>query len=452
MIDKENFLLKSYELGIIKFGEFTLKSGIQSPFYIDLRPLASSPSLLKELSELLLEEIQEPNYQLICGVPYAALPMATAMSLKSEIPLIIKRKENKGYGTKKMLEGIFTVGQTCLLVEDVITSGKSLFETIEEVEREGLKVKDIVVVLDREQGGIELLNEKGYKVHKLFSIQNVIDILYKNNLLKEKEVLKIKDFLNGNSLAISKKPRLKYEEKKELQEHPVAKKLLSIAIEKKSNLIASLDVTQTSEILDLAKKIGDYVVAIKLHTDILTDFSVDYINELKSIAQEKNFLLFEDRKFGDIGNTQQLQFELGIYKISDWADLITSHVIAGENSLNVFSENIGVVTIAEMSSKGTLTDVTYKQKAIQISEKNSKVIGCVAQSSLPDSLLLFTPGVNLDSKGDSKGQQFNTPEKVFREYYTDFIIVGRGIYKSANPVEEAQKYREEGWRSYEATL
>lgn len=452
MIDKESFLLKSYELGIIKFGDFTLKSGIQSPFYIDLRPLASSPTLLKELSELLLEEVKNQEYQLICGVPYAALPMATAMSLKSEIPLIIKRKENKGYGTKKMLEGIFSEGQTCLLVEDVITSGKSLFETIEEVNREGLKVKDIVVVLDREQGGIELLKEKGYNVHKLFSIENVINILHKHELLKDDEVVKIKDFLKGKPIVSTKKPRVKYEDKLELQQHPMAKKLLQIAIAKKSNLIASLDATKAPEVLNLARELGDYVVAIKLHTDIIKDFSANYISQIKEIAKEKNFLLFEDRKFGDIGNTQQLQFEQGVYKIAEWANLITSHVIAGEESLKVFGDKVGVVTIAEMSCQGTLTDDGYKQKAIQISEKASNVIGCVAQSELPDQLLLFTPGVNLNSKRDSKGQQFNTPEKVFKENYTDFIIVGRGIYASENPVEEAKKYQKEGWNAYLTTL
>ncbi len=449
MINREDFLLKAYQLGIIKFGNFTLKSGIQSPFYIDLRPLASSPELLKELSAHLLNLLKNSEYELICGVPYAALPMATAMSLDSAIPLIVKRKESKGYGTKKMLEGIFSEGQTCVLVEDVITSGKSLVETIEEVEKEGLKVKDIVVVLDRKQGGVELLKDKGYTVHTLFNIEEVIDILYNHQLLNEQEALRIKDFLKEKPVVkVSEEVRMKYEEKLQLQDHPVAKKLIEIALAKKSNLIVSLDVTTTKEILELAEKAGDHVVAVKLHTDIISDFSSTYISELKAIAQKKNFLLFEDRKFGDIGNTQQLQFEKGVYKISDWADLITSHVIAGEESLKVFGEKTGVVTIVEMSSKGTLTDENYKAKAVGISAKAVNVIGCVAQSRIPSPLLLFTPGVNMSSTRDSKGQQFNTPEKVFTDYHTDFIIVGRGIYASSDPEAEAKKYQQAGWEAY----
>ncbi|CVK16259.1 orotate phosphoribosyltransferase [Apibacter mensalis] len=448
MINKEKFLLKSYELGIIKFGEFTLKSGILSPFYVDLRPLASSPELLSELSQLLLAMLKDCRHELICGVPYAALPMATAMSLESKVPLIIKRKESKNYGTKKMLEGIFTEGQRCVLVEDVITSGKSLLETIEEVEKEGLKVKDIVIVLDRQQGGKELLENKGYNVHTLFSIENVIDILYNHEFLNHSKVIKIKNFLKERPTVQFSVPRLTYEEKLKLQNHPISKKLIEIALSKKTNLIASLDTYKSEEILKLADQIGDFIVAIKLHADIITDFSENFVYELKKIAAIKNFLLFEDRKFGDIGNTQQMQFNGGVYKISDWADLVTSHVIAGEESLQVFGEEIGVVTIAEMSSKGTLTDENYKSKAINISSKMSNVIGCVAQSKLPPSLLLFTPGVNLTESEDSKGQQFNTPEKVFSDYHTDFIIVGRGIYRAKNPEQEAIRYKEEGWKAY----
>ncbi|PQL92677.1 orotidine-5'-phosphate decarboxylase [Apibacter adventoris] len=450
MISKEEFLLKAYKLGIIKFGNFTLKSGIQSPFYVDLRPIASDPELLKELSQQLLNLLKKSCYDLICGVPYAALPMATAMSLDSGTPLIIKRKESKGYGTKKMLEGIFKSGQTCVLVEDVITSGKSLIETIEEVEKEGLRIKDIVVVLDREQGGVSLLKEKGYNVYNLFTIEEVVDLLYKNNLLSQEELQNIKNFLKSTPIVTAqvKSSRLTYEEKAALQSHPAAKKILEIAIKKKSNLIASLDVSTTQEVLQLAETIGDTIVAVKLHTDIIKDFSEEYVIKLKSIANKKNFLLFEDRKFGDIGNTQQMQFEGGLYKISDWADLITSHVIAGEDSLKIFDSKVGIITIAEMSSSATLTDENYKKRAIEISENISNVIGCVAQSKLPSSLLLFTPGVNLNSIKDKKGQNFNTPEKVFDKNHTDFIIVGRGIYKSTDPKKEALKYQKSGWEAY----
>ncbi len=444
MQPREDFLLKAYELGIIKFGNFILKSGIESPFYVDLRPLASSPQLLKTLANQLLDLVEKSPFELICGVPYAALPMGTTMSLASGTPLIIKRKENKGYGTKRMVEGIYHDGQNCLLVEDVITSGQSLLETIEEVEREGLKVTDIVVVLDREQGGIQKLKEKGYSVHTLFTINEVIDLLHRFHRLDDNEVGRIKNFLeNPPAPPVKKRVGL---DKKQIS-HPVGKKLIEIALKKNSNLIASADVISSAELIKLAKDVGEHIVALKLHTDIIRDFSFELIEELKQISKEKEFLLFEDRKFGDIGNTQDLQFKEGMYRIASWADMITSHVIAGEESLKVF-DNVGVVAIVEMSTKGTLTDDYYVGKALNAAKNSPNVMGAVAQRKVSDDLLLFTPGVNMSSSGDSKGQQYNTPEKVCSEYHTDFIIVGRGIYKAADAALAAKTYKESGWEAY----
>ncbi len=163
------------------------------------------------------------NFDLICGVPYAALPMATAMSLESYIPLIIKRKEAKSYGTKKLIEGIYQKGQNCLLVEDVITSGKSLVETIAEVEQEDLKVSDIVVVLDREQGGKQLLESKGYRVHTLFNISEVCVILQETGELSDEEVKRIQDFLQGNHIQFAEEIRPSYEQKLQNAQHSVSK-------------------------------------------------------------------------------------------------------------------------------------------------------------------------------------------------------------------------------------
>ncbi len=448
MESKKDFFLECYKLGIIKFGKFTLKSGIESPFYVDLRPLASDPKILKNLAKYLLEMLSLDHFDLICGVPYAALPMATAMSLQSEIPLIIKRKEAKEYGTKKMIEGIFEKGQNCLLVEDVITSGKSLLETIPEIENEGISVSDIVVVLDREQGGKELLESKGYRVHTLFKISEIVQLLEEENLLTSEEVVRIQDFLAGNVVKFEENKRRSYEEKLKNCEHSVSQKLLEIAIEKKSNLIASADVITTAELLQLADKIGPNIVALKTHIDIITDFDPDKtILPLKDLATKHNFLLMEDRKFADIGNTQELQFSYGVYKISNWADFVTAQVIGGYDSLDCF-RNVGVVAIVSMSSKGTLTAQHYFEEAEKIAISHPNVIGGVSQKAISENLLLFTPGVNLDSKGDGKGQQYNTPDHVFRNLHTDFMIVGRGIYKSADAEQASLQYKTEGWNAY----
>ena len=452
MESKKEFFLECYKLGIIKFGRFTLKSGIESPFYVDLRPLASVPKILKHLANYLLEMLPLDNFDLICGVPYAALPMATAMSLESYIPLIIKRKEAKDYGTKKLIEGIFTKGQNCLLVEDVITSGKSLLETIPEVENEGLSVSDIVVVLDRQQGGKEILEKKGYRVHTLFTITEVCKILKDEGHLIDEEVERINDFLAGNVVRFQEEKRLSYEQKLEICDHSVAQKLLQIALEKRSNLIVSADVTSTQELLELAEKVGPHIVALKTHIDILLDFNFDEtIVPLKVLAVKYNFLLMEDRKFADIGNTQELQFSYGTYKISQWADLVTAQVIAGYESLDCF-RNVGVVAILGMSSRGTLTDENYREEATKIALSHPNVFGGVSQHKIPNELLLFTPGINLADSGDNKGQQYHTPDYAFTQLEADFIIVGRGIYKSEDAEKAVLKYKFAGWEAYENCL
>ncbi|WP_419495329.1 orotidine-5'-phosphate decarboxylase [Chryseobacterium bernardetii] len=452
MESKKEFFLECYKLGIIKFGRFTLKSGIESPFYVDLRPLASDPKILKNLANYLLEMLPLDNFDLICGVPYAALPMATAMSLESYIPLIIKRKEAKSYGTKKLIEGIYQKGQNCLLVEDVITSGKSLLETIPEIEQEDLKVSDIVVVLDREQGGKQLLESRGYRVHTLFNISEVCGVLQETGELSDEEVKRIQDFLQGNHIQFEEEIRASYEQKLSNTQHSVSKKLLETAIAKKSNLIASADVTTTQELLAFAEKVGPHIIALKTHIDIISDFEYEKtIIPLKEIAAKHQFLLMEDRKFADIGNTQELQFTSGVFKITDWADFVTSQVIGGFESLDCF-KNVGVVAIVGMSSKGTLTTANYREEALKIAVSHPNVIGGVSQNKIPEDLLLFTPGVNLADSGDGKGQQYNTPEHVFRTLHTDFIIVGRGIYKSEDPEAAAVTYKNEGWNAYIKSL
>lgn len=453
MESKNKFFLESYKLEIIKFGKFTLKSGIESPFYVDLRPLASDPKILKKLAEYLLEILPKDNkLDLICGVPYAALPMATVMSLLSEIPLIMKRKEAKGYGTKKLIEGIYKQGQSCLLVEDVITSGKSLLETIAEVEKEGLKVSDIVVVLDRQQGGKELLEQKGYRVHTLFTITEVVEILHKAGEIDNEQVARIHDFLVGKQVKFEEEKRLSYEQKLEITKHPTAQKLLQIAVDKKSNLIVSADVMTTSELLNLAEKVGPQIVALKTHIDIIKDFDHDKtILPLVDLARKHNFLLMEDRKFADIGSTQELQFSKGIYQILKWADMVTSHLIAGKKSLECF-KNVGIIAILGMSCEGTLTDAHYQEEGLKVVENQPNIMGCVAQRKISKEMLLFTPGISLEQVGDDKGQQYNMPDYVFLNLHTDFIIVGRGVYQAEDAEKASKSYRKIGWEAYEKSL
>ncbi len=444
MVTYSGFLASLVDIECIKFGNFTLKSGQQSPIYIDLRELVSYPNLLQNLASLFQEKIPE-SIDRICGVPYAALPMATAISLHSNLPMLIKRKEAKTYGGKKIIEGKYNKGDKIILIEDVITSGISLEETTVELEAEGLVIAKILVVLNREQGGVEKLQQKGYDVEALFSMTSLMQMLHQENKIEADVYESVINFLANSQKRIANKNEIKFHLPLN-HKNPKAQQLLNIAHTKKSNIIASVDLTTSQDILDFLDKIGENICAAKLHIDIVSDFSDDFISKLKELTIRHNFMLIEDRKFADIGNTQLLQISKGVHHISTWADFVTIHVIAGEASLKAIEDwdeknKPALIPILEMSSKGALTDAHYIAKCKEFIGKYSCVVGAVCQTtSLDDDLLKFTPGIHLSASGDNKGQQFNTPHFAIQKQHSHFLIIGRGLYEAQKPEIAVDEY------------
>ncbi len=161
--------------GCIKFGNFTLKSGLSSPIYIDLRRIISFPKLLAQIGEAYLPLLRNLTFDRLAGLPYAAIPIATAVSLQGDYPMIYPRKEVKTYGTKAEIEGEFHAGETALVIDDLATTGGSKFEAIEKLTAVGLVVKDIVVLVDRQSGAKESLEQAGYSMHAVLTITQLLD-------------------------------------------------------------------------------------------------------------------------------------------------------------------------------------------------------------------------------------------------------------------------------------
>ncbi|CCB90945.1 uridine 5'-monophosphate synthase [Waddlia chondrophila 2032/99] len=192
-----------YNIGAIKFGTFTLKSGITSPIYIDLRLIISVPSLLSCIADAIWNRINSLPKDLLCGVPYTALPMATAISLKHQIPMVMRRKEKKEYGTKQAIEGLYKAGQRCLIIEDLVTSGASVFETIRPLQAEGIEVCDIAVLLDRQQGAKEKLEKEGYRLHSVLTITDLLTSLESQGVVTGEIVQNVQQFIKQNHFSIT---------------------------------------------------------------------------------------------------------------------------------------------------------------------------------------------------------------------------------------------------------
>lgn len=247
-----------------------------------------------------------------------------------------------------------------------------------------------------------------------------------------------------------------YADRAALCANPTAIRLLNLMEEKQTNLCAAADLTTKAELLRLADLLGPEICIFKTHIDIIEDFDDDLIIQLQRLAEKHNFLLFEDRKFADIGKTVQLQYEKGVYHIADWAHITNAHTVAGPGSIEALKEiglskGHGLLVLAEMTPKGALARGSYTEASIAMAQQHRDfVIGFITTRQLTDDPMFInmTPGVQITEGTDAFGQQFLTPETVIRKNKSDVIIVGRGITEAEHPLAEAKKYREAGWQAY----
>jgi orotidine-5'-phosphate decarboxylase len=212
--------------------------------------------------------------------------------------------------------------------------------------------------------------------------------------------------------------------------------------------------------------LGPYIIVLKTHIDIVEDFGSATVDGLVALSKKHDFLLFEDRKFIDIGNTVQKQYRGGALRIHEWAHIINASVLAGEGIIQALDQTIeqagtpdrGILILAEMTSKGSLATGEYTKASVEIAQKYPKsVIGFISTRELSsfsmtenndqEDLVVFTTGVNVSSKGDALGQQYQTPDSAMAGG-SDMLIAGRGIYAAPDPVAAAKEYQKAGWDAY----
>lgn len=410
-----DLITKFYDYGIVEKGNFTLKSGKKSDVYIDLRKSMSFPNVHKNICDKLAAKIDLTDNLLICGTPYGAISYTSYISITKNIPMIFLRKEQKNYGTKKSIEGVFRSGDRVVLIEDVITSGQSVIESAQRLEKEGLSIVQIIAVVSRADQQIKY---KDIDIECLYHINDMNKYLDKQNHLVPNTILNTITNLNLTDKSTN---------------------LNSIISFKNTRICLAADVTTMNQLVTLIEQVAHHFCILKIHSDIIEDFYQDFENnchKLRKLSKHYQFLIWEDRKLADIGSIMEKQ----ILHIKNWADIISVHPISGYMSIQRISD-IKLILIAEMSTSDHLFNDQYKDNVIDIANKHDAVIGIVSQHKygLAENKLYFVPGISNSLTSDSQGQRYSSPKD---RKFADIFVIGRSIYLANNPLKQINVYKQ----------
>ena len=188
----ESLALTLYDIGAIQFGKFKLRDGKKTNVYIDLRIIVSYPMVLRQVASVYHAFLDRLGleFDLLTAPPIAGLPIATALCLEMNRPLIYPRRVAKSYGSGKGIEGAWTVGQKVVVIDDVVASGQSIVQAIAALKAKGLLVSDAVVFIDREQGGVEMLTNEGYRLFYIMPLSDLLAILRDNKKISQNQYSK----------------------------------------------------------------------------------------------------------------------------------------------------------------------------------------------------------------------------------------------------------------------
>lgn len=274
--------------------------------------------------------------------------------------------------------------------------------------------------------------------------------------------------------------RMTYSDRAAEAENPIAKEIFGLMESKKTNLALADDDLEFDRFLPLIEQVGDHVAVIKTHMDTLRYPSLDkikpLIDDLVKLSKKYGFLIFEDRKFADIGQIVREQYTGGAFKIVEWSHLTNAHSVSGPGVIEGLYEGAkpfvdkgmyrGLIMLAQMTPEGNLCSPEYTEATIRMSEESLKsekspnfVIGFIGAGSKPEKLrkelaeksnprfIIATPGVQFDKKAGELGQRYEGPKNIVLNG-SDLMIVGGGIYKTGDPQKAAIEYKTVGWEAY----
>jgi uridine monophosphate synthetase len=455
----KNILLnKFYHLDIIKYGEFTLKSGAKSNIYIDYRKLVNYPQFfnyLEQLIDLMYPTLFQSNDNVkLMPIPMGGLPLGNYLSFAKQIPQVMIRDKPKDHGTKKIIEGIYSREDSFIIVEDVITSGTSIKEALTNLQShkiDYLEYNAILCICNRgSQSTISIPNtDKTIPIYSIFTLEDI-----ENYITRIKAGILV-DYFETQS--------------------KFSNELYNIASVKKSNIILSCDFMSDTEILSIIEETGDKLVALKLHLDTITSKGNDlynyneFSNKLIALKQRYNFLIIEDAKYADIEAIMYEKIHKSLLMITTIADALTIHAISGLSVLENENIKLPMIIVSEMSSEDNMIDVEYSRKIVKkLNDVRTLQLlgGLVCQNNIPKFIrpfeyLTMSPGINLEETRDNGNQRYKIPNnnKNNKNNKNDkqnklgmFWIVGRGITKYKNDIVKMQNtmelYCEKGWNYF----
>ena len=335
----------------IKIGNFKLKNGEVSKYYYDMKNLIAHPQLLRKVGDTIYNMLDD--FDIICGIPYGALPIATYISTQYNKPMIYIRDKVKGYGTQKLIEGEYKKEDRCVIIDDVITTGNSLEAEIVRLQ-EKVNIVDVAVVFNRQQNPYCSMKFKA--------------MLCKNDVTR---------YL-----------------------------LHQIKETKKSSLIFSADISDMYMILRMLDKVGNYIVGCKIHYDIIKDWDENFSSKLTQLSIKHNFLIIEDRKFNDISYIVSKQYE----RFRNWVDMVTVHSLVTPDVIKKLS---GALIVANMSNN----TYDFTPEAIGLAEEcYNNVVGFITQKRIGmDGMVNMTPGIRTE-KGSEDDQRYRNVGDVNTDF------------------------------------
>ena len=242
----------------------------------------------------------------------------------------------------------------------------------------------------------------------------------------------------------------------------MAKRYMDVATNKKSLVCLAADRNTMAGLFELMEAVGPHVAALKTHVDLVDDWSPEAWADFCKAAHAADLLIFEDRKFADIGKISRSQMA-GIYDIRTWSDLVTAHLISGPDIVDGLQagwkdvgRSGGVLLLAQMSSRGNLLHPDYTREVVEKGTGHDGVFGFIGNGSRPAELaslrasvgeakMIWTPGVNLAVGDGEMGQRYGDPTEAVLAG-SDCIIVGSGIHKADDPAAAAAAYAEASWK------